>query len=73
MCPIIIALWGGARNLENVLFFLRWDHQTNSQYNMCSIKLLMLMLVETRHPAFLPSILTIAWESLWTTLIVLLT
>ena len=56
--------------LENVLFFLRWDHQTNSQYNMCSIKLLMLMLVETRNPAFLPSILTIAWESLWTTLIV---
>ena len=63
--------WG--QKFRKCIVFLRWDHQTNSQYNMFSIKLLMLMLVETRHPAFLPSILTIAWESLWTTLIVLLT
>ena len=61
--------WG--QKFRKCIVLLRWDHQTNSQYNMCSIKLL--MLVETRHPAFLPSILTIAWQSLWTTLIVLLT
>ena len=38
MCPII-ALWGGTRNLENVLFFSAETTIHNSQYNMCSIKL----------------------------------
>ena len=46
--------WG--QKFRKCIVFLRWDHQTNSKYNMCSIKLLMLMLVKTRHPAFLPSI-----------------
>ena len=41
-----------ARNLENVLFFCA---ETTKP-----ILSTMLMLVETRHPAFLPSILTIA-------------
>ena len=44
--------WG--QKFRKCIVYLR---QTNSQYNMCSIKLLMLMLVETRHPAFLPSTL----------------
>ena len=43
--------WG--KKLRKCINILGWEHQTNSQYNMCAIKLLMLMLVETRHPAFL--------------------